>query len=397
MSVYGGLVRVSDRVFFYPNASLNIYGGEVRVKRIFSKVGLNDNKEYTKKFIFNIYGEGKLKTIENFLVGGDGNNQVMSPPEIVIKLNGGLIEAQSLKLAYHSTNQVQRVIFNGGTCSTNTTLDIYANRLVGITHKGSISPDIAGFFFSSGVNDFLMEYILDKSPSHLMPIRMWNERNGYACRAGHLRVRLDGGVMVSSQDSFDIMTIPETRNATFLKYSNSAGDLAHIQKSDFLSVPDTSLWTTNLSEDAKTVSISLAEPLAAVSWRGTSVDFSAAPKAMGNISLSNISTNNCLQWEVKMHLVDTDGNNLSDTKLDEILNGFIKAGYVNSEIITEDGANIKLVVSPEDMPLGNARFVWDMTDSSFVKTPELTVTNALVKSITFRNEPIVKGFLLFIK
>jgi hypothetical protein len=396
VSIYGGLVRVSDRLFLFPNATLNIYGGEVRVKRIFTKVGLNGDKEYAKPFNLNVYNDGKLKVIGDCSIGGDLNSNVMSPCEVVVSLNGGLVEASSIKLATRSTNQIQRLIFNGGTCAQNTSLNVQKDRLVSITQKGSVSPDIAGFLFSGEVQDFIMEFVLDKSPNHLMPIRMWNDR-GYACRTGHLRVRLDGGVMVSSRDTFDIMTIPESQNATFLKFANSLGNMDNIQTHDFLSVPDTSLWKTNLSENARTVSISLAEPLAAVSWRGTSVDFSAAPKAMGNISLSNISTNNCLQWEVKMHLVDTDGNNLSDTKLDEILNGFIKAGYVNSEIITEDGANIKLVVSPEDMPLGNARFVWDMTDSSFVKTPELTVTNALVKSIAFRNEPIVKGFLFLVK
>jgi hypothetical protein len=204
---------------------------------------------------------------------------------------------------------------------------------------------------------------------HLSPLRLGS--SGYRC--GHLRVRLDGGVLLSATNAFVVM---KKRSGTFTDTRN------------YLSLPDTSLWATSLVSGATEATIALTGKQADLAMHGQqSATFGAVP--MGYVAVGNLTTNLLIELVVRLRATAADGSALTTEGLNALVGGLVGAGYTNSAAEASGIYNLKVAVPQESVVPGGACFAWDFTRTAGIKSVGVVTTNALVSAVSVES---VKGF-----
>jgi hypothetical protein len=395
----GGRVRVADRFFLAAGAKVEITGGSLETKRVFTGYG------YTEPDInISMSGGAWTMTGSAMYLGRDANNNSSIVPSIYFHHTGGMITnawAGQIELGGCSTNGVVRYVLDGGELGKNTVFLINTNNVAEIVMKGSASkPMIGGFTINSstgGQNNFLLEYLFDSSEEHISP---WTFILGSATRCGNLRLRPDGGVMVTATNKFTLMKLDPYWDGTgemkffgtFLKLNNG-----NAKTQNFRSLPDPSLWTVSLSEDAYSVYATLAEPVASFGGMSGTADFSASPLPMGSVELSNVRKGNLKTWFARLKVTGADGGALAPEKLESLADALVAAGYTNSSASASSEYNLTVGVPPELMASGKTRFVWDFTRTESARTVDAVKTNALVVAVSAVAEPVVTGLKIIMK
>ena len=227
--------------------------------------------------------------------------------------------------------------------------------------KGS-APTVAIRNFTAGTSKtypFLLQFVLDKSPAHLANV---NFTAGDAYRCGHLRVGLDGGMVLSQTNSFAL-----------LKWGNQA---TWSGNGDYLSRPDADMWTSTLkatkpAEDRITLANGYKQ--ADLDVRGTT-RASFAARAMGHVTVANVRTNGLV--ELHARLAVTPG----DKTLEQLAADLVAAGYTNSVVESSGPYNLRVAIPPDCVVDKSVQspsyFIWDFTD------PTTLATNATVTAVS---------------
>jgi hypothetical protein len=395
----GGRVRVADRFFLAAGAKIEITGGSLETKRVFT-----DCKYVEPDINISMSGGTWFSYGSQMFLGRDGNSNSSISPSIYFHHTGGLVTnayGGRIELGGFSTNGVVRYVLDGGELAKNTMLEISTNNVAEIVMKGSASkPMIGGFTINTstgGQNNFLLEYLFDSSEEHISP---WTFILGSATRCGNLRLRPDGGVMVTATNKFTLMKLDPYWDGTgemkfwgtFLKLNNG-----NAKTQNFRSLPDPSLWTVSLSEDAYSVHATLAEPVASLGGMSGTADFSASPLPMGSVELSNVRKGNLKTWFARLKVTGADGGALAPEELESLADALVAAGYTNSSASASSEYNLTVGVPPELMVSGKARFVWDFTRTESARTVDAVTTNALVVAVSAVAEPVVKGMNIIVR
>lgn len=397
LNVEGGTVRIADRLFLFAGGTLNVTGGQVRPKRTFTGTGLVNGHEYTNPCRVIVDG-GVFRSKDAIMFGRDGNNTSPSPIPVEMTIRNSVV-TNDFNVAQYSTNQVMKLTLDNGTLGPTCQLNQYLPRTLEMRFKGAAMPFMfKGFNNPDAVlDDFLNEFIPDSTPGNLSPVVFTD--GGSARMTGNLRIRPDGGALLTTNTAFTLLKVDpywdgsgtKLYHGTLLKYNNGTE-----KANRFRSLPDETLWATSLSADAMTFCAALTDPVASTS-AGGKVDFAAAPKAMGSATVGGICTGNLKELTVAMKLCAADGSALGADAKAEIAQGFVDAGYTNSCVSASADADVDLVVPGELVPASSVRFVWDFTRTVSARTPDLVTTNALLKAFCVRETPIKKGFVLIFR
>ena len=227
--------------------------------------------------------------------------------------------------------------------------------------KGS-APTVAIRNFNAGSSKtypFLLQFVLDKSPEHLANVD-FTASDAYRC--GHLRVGLDGGVVLSQANSFAL-----------LKWGSLSTSAAN---GDYLSRPDADMWTSTLkttspAEDRITLADGYKQ--ADLDVRGTT-RASFAARAMGHVTVANVRTNGLV--ELHARLAVTPG----DKTLEQLAADLVAAGYTNSVVESSGPYNLRVAIPPDCVVDKSVQspsyFIWDFTD------PTTLATNATVTAVS---------------
>jgi hypothetical protein len=305
-----------------------------------------------------------------YYVGGASAN---SGPGTFIQTGGVWTNDTNIYLARYSTNHVGRYEISGGILySPIRDLNIPKTRVAEFRLTGS-APDVTFRALNSGTNEFLLEFVLDKSPEHLAPIKF----TGGAYRCGHLRVGMDGGVVLSQTNAF-----------TLMKWLSANPSLSY----DYLSRPDSNMWVeslTTVSPRKSLITLSDGYKQADLGIGGTTSAI-FAERAMGHVTVANISTNRLLGLVVRM-AVNEQAENVTN-----LVEDMIAAGYTNSVVESSGSYDLKLVIPLEYVVdksvISSSIFAWDFTD------PTTGVTNATVTAVSFELEhPPAMGTILLLQ
>ncbi|MDD4017726.1 MAG: hypothetical protein PHV28_07245 [Kiritimatiellae bacterium] len=279
---------------------------------------------------------------------------------------GGVV---SNKLFYVLGNaaQVARFEISGGqfTIQSPNNFAVFNTNGCELCVKGSLHDiQFNMFSYTDGVvKPFLMEYILDRTPGHISPIKFTGS-GGYAC--GHLRVALDGGVLLSGTNKFTLLYASQA--LSFDKYGG------------YISVPDTDMWNVTL-ENYKSSCVTLAEGgyKGALTMGATQAlgPFAATP--MGHVMLTNMQTNRLANLVIRMAV------QAGAKPVAEVVADMMSAGYTDSTVETSGVYNVKLSIPVADVvdkaETTTSFFVWDFTKTIGIADIDTVVTNALITSL----------------
>lgn len=222
--------------------------------------------------------------------------------------------------------------------------------------KGS-APIVNVRRFAATTNPFLLQFVLDKSPAHVTNINFkWDQ----AYRCGHLRMGVDGGVVLSQTNAFTLLAWPGWWNLTY----------------DYLSRPDPNMWTeySNAVTYVSRVALANGYKQADLDMKGTK-STSFAQRAKGHVTLANVQTNRLIEMIVRMALTPA-GKSVSNLVAD-----MVAAGYTNSAVEDSGLYNVKLAIPASNVVDKATRtpsyFIWDFTD------PTTLATNATLTDIGF--------------
>ena len=234
-------------------------------------------------------------------------------------------------------------------------------------------------------NKAVCEFVFDKSTEHISPWIFTDEKGR---RFGSLRITLDGGVMVTKKDTFDLITLEN-------------GTLNSSNKSGYYDLPDERLWTECLSDDAKTSQVKLSSALGSAPATGGLFTLTA-PAAMGSVSMTGVRAGGSLvESYIDLALQDASGLPLSEESMSGLCTAMIEAGYTNSTVLAEDSYSIRVAVPADALQSGDLRFVWDFTKRPgawALATADDTVTEtARVVSLRFSEYREMLGTLLFVR
>lgn len=201
-----------------------------------------------------------------------------------------------------------------------------------------------------------------------------------AYRCGHLRARLDGGVLLTATNAWTVM---RKENGTFNDTRN------------YLSVPDANLWDTLLTEDAKESVLALTGKQAELAVRGTSAAL-FAPTPMGHVTVGGAVTNFLIDLVFRLRVKAADGSALVSEAVVALADELVAAGYTNSAAETSGSYNLKVAVPRERVTPGDLFFVWDFTRTEGVKSVGIVTTNALVDAVCVETvKEVGDGTVLF--
>jgi len=268
---------------------------------------------------------------------------------------------------------------NGGTCYLgNGGYEISGGSLVAtnyaITIQNLTMPNVPTFrvkgsdpiidmrYLNGGTKPFYLEYILDKSDEHIAPINFYWDR---AYRCGHLCIGLDGGVMLSKDNSFRLMNWNSSTSAGY---------------GDYLSKPDPNMWTETLTTANPAhddITLANGYKMGNLDFDGTtSAQF--AEQSMGHVTVENISKRKLVNLVMRMAVTEKDKN------LSEIVDDLVDAGYTNSIAETSGIYNLKVAIPAEyvvdSSDVATSYFAWDFTDTTS------GTTNATVTAIEVQKE-----------
>ena len=291
-----------------------------------------------------------------FYIGGAAAD---SGPGNFIQTGGVVTNSEGIYLGRSSTNHVGRYEISGGTLNSQTSqLIVEKHRVAAFRLKGS-APVVNLAYIRAVTNEFLLEYVLDKSPAHLAPIRFVAE--GYRC--GHLRVGFDGGVLLTQTNAFTLIDSPSTQIKTW-----------GTPVLDYITRPDTNMWTEALASGNKQSRITLANGYKQADLEiGGTLSASFAEQAMGHVTLANLSTNRLLGLAVRLAV------NEKAKTVSALVADLVAAGYTNSVAEVSGVYDIKVVLPPDCVVDKTVKtpsyFAWDFTDVT------TSVTNSTITAV----------------
>jgi hypothetical protein len=287
--------------------------------------------------------------------------------------SGGDVIGQTVYLGRSGSNRTGRYEISGGSLTAN--IINIENANTGAFRLTGSAPEVnIQYLRNDSRNPFLLEFVLDKSPSHLTNLTFTG--NGY--RTGHLRVGLDGGVLLTATNNFTLL------HAAYLNSTD-----------DYNSEPDPNMWTEALVEnvdggtdDESQITLANGYKMGDLDMNGT-LSASFAARAMGHVTLANIDSSALDQGLAAWLDVDTAtyGNTAQD-----LVDDLVAAGYTNSTVTAESPYDLIAVVPKADVVDGSAYLAWDFTDVT------TGATNATVSAIAFTTyPPPPKGTLVTIR
>lgn len=392
--VENGTYRVSDRIFFGGGKVRIGNKGKMACYRFYSTASTTAKTVDSGEIIVEDGGEFYVHASD--FCFGPPNQAAMGPyvGDQTFRLRGGRVTLPSGMIKLGASENTTRFEVSGGTLDPNTVFFYNVPGSVEVAFKGSsYTADISGVYTNKTggfvKDDVLLEFTLDKSPNHIQAVNYSGSNAGGTYtprRCGNLRVKLDGGILVTDRDQFTLLTTSH-KNSTFNDFGGAG---------DFLSLPDANLWEEVLSSNSRTCSVQLVAATCAAKWDEDAIAL-AKPLPMGSVELSNVSTNKMKELCVGLSVKAADGSALGDDALAALKDNLVAAGYTNS--VCEAGAayNLTAVIPPDAIGNGNRRFVWDFTETKGIKTIDTVVTNALVTALSFRSCPLHTGMTLIFR
>lgn len=394
--IENGIVRVSDRIFVGGGRIRIGRGGRLACYRFFSHspstVGVKTVG--TGEIVVEDGGELYVNT-GDFCIGPvSGNAKESNVCDQTLHMKGGTLNLPAGMIKLGASNNTTRFEVSGGTLPSNAVLLYMVPGSVEVAFKGSAyTADISGVSTNTAggftYDDVLLEFTLDKSPRHIRAVNMSGSNNGgryVPRRCGNLRVKLDGGILVTDRDEFALLTTSH-KNSSFNAFGGAG---------DFVSLPDPHLWEEVLSSNSRTCSVRLVSTELTANWKNGVVTLPSA-MSMGSIQLANVRTNNMSELKVQMSVTAADGSALGADALSALRDGLVAAGYTNSVCSVGETYNLTAAVPSDVIGNGDRRFVWDFTETKGIKTVGTVVTNALVTSVAFSPRPIVPGFKIIVR
>jgi len=276
---------------------------------------------------------------------------------------GGNVTVDPFTFKSYSTNTVVDLL--AGSMTVASQIQIGNTRAAEFRMRDGHALQLSEFKDTTGTqtNEFLLTYVLRKKPVWQIPLTFTGTT---ARRIGHLRVALEGGVLLADTNA---CVVAETLNSDF--WGNQP----------FTSVPDPNLWLEARSGTKQSiVSLSASGNKGELDMEGVR-SASFGPAAMGYVSLSNVDTRRLVDLTIRLH-VEPQG----ETTLADIVAGFVSAGYTNSVAVTgDDGCNMTLAIPAAAVydtkgPASESYFVWDFTRTA-IQSIDATTTNALVSQV----------------
>jgi T5SS/PEP-CTERM-associated repeat protein len=282
--------------------------------------------------------------------------------------SGGDVNAQTVYLGRSGSNRTGRYEISGGSLTANIITIENANTNTGAFRLTGSAPEVnIQYLRNDSRNPFLLEFVLDKSPSHLTNLTF----TGSGYRTGHLRVGLDGGVLLTATNNFTLL------HAAYLNSTD-----------DYNSEPDPNMWTEALVEnvdggtdDESQITLANGYKMGDLDMNGTLLaSFAGTPRAMGHVTLANLDTSRMPEGLAIFMDVDTASYGNTDANLAAEM---VAAGYEGSEDINEPPYDVRVVIPKAYATDGSAYFAWDFTDVT------TGATNATVSAVSFSTWPIL--------
>ena len=360
-------LKVRRQLFGAAGGHLVIDGGTVECYYF----GTEDHKTvaYTTPFRVEMKGGTLTATGDAALrIGGDAYSATyranMCP--VVFEQTGGVVSStttKTIEIASGSANNVCRYAVSGGSIGANVSVSV-ASGYGELVFRGSVFDGrISG---ASGISTSggLVEFILDKSPAHLTNVYVSAQK---AYIGGHLRVALDGGVLLTEPTEFLLME----------KKSGTGRDLTYNNSKSYASTPDGTLWTTALDSSKLKVTATMSAALGMLPADGDTVCGLVSPAAAGSVQMTQLMPGQ--QLAVSMRVRDAEGNVMAQTALDDLVAGLVAAGYTNSTADASAEYNLTAVVPGECVTAASERFAWDFTVNSVRDIATNGTTRVLAK------------------
>lgn len=307
-------------------------------------------------FSFGVHGSARGKqTGGNIQVNG-ATSYFGYNAEGHYQMDGGYFSAKTLELGFSAAASNGNIIVNGGT---------FKAEQINIATGGSGRLEVSGNSFSatnidlkSGNATFRVvgpsanvlctryqndsntgsfECIISTNNGHFTPITCSSVIDMH----GHLKVGLDGGILMASSNTFDLM--------------RGEGD----QGNTYASTP--AMWNINLITNAYGTQEALRASLATGNLQA-SLDLNAtgnasiSSQAAGYITLANIDTTKLIRG--LSVLLDVQSGTINT-----VVQKLVDAGY-NAEAFSKDSYDIRVVLNTSDLSSGSSFFAWDFTDVS---------------------------------
>ena len=290
---------------------------------------------------------------KSFALGGDGT--ATAGNSVVLRQTGGTVDPSNSEIILGSalTSGYGRYELAGGTLAPNSYIRVKAGGCGEFSIQGA-SPVATTKQINAGDYDFLMEYVLMREAPHIATLEM--SRKG--CRCGHLRVRLDGGVLLTTANEFALLRA--TGTTTLLN-----GD---VPNHDYSSYPNAALWNTTLSADSRTAGVSFTAPLTTLASRTTYAP--ATPASAGSVTLAPGRASNILSAAVKLALTAPDGTALSAEALAAFADALTEAGYEGSAVLDNDpNYQLRVELPPAGFSADGTpvRFAWDFSEAPSIR------------------------------
>ena len=359
-------LKVRRQLFGAAGGKLVIDGGRVECFYF----GTEDSKTtaYTTPFRVDMTGGTLSATGDAELrIGGDAYTQTnrgnMCP--VVFTQTGGVVSnaTTGIAIATGSAGNVGRYVMAGGSIGAGMSVTVESGygELVfkGSAFDGRISG-ANGISTSGG----LVEFVLDKSPSHITNVYV-SEQKAYV--GGHLRVALDGGVLLTEPTEFLLME----------KKSGTGRDLTYNDSKSYASTPDGTLWTTALDSSKLKVTATMSAALGTLPADGETDFGPDSPSAAGSVQMTQLLPGQ--QLAVSMRVRDAEGNVMAQSALDSLVARLVAAGYTNSTADASAEYNLTAVVPGECVTAASERFAWDFTVNSVRDITTNGTTRVLAK------------------
>ena len=379
-------LRVLDRIFLGCGASLEVAdAGRVICNRLVDDNNANGGASpYVTKV--RVRDGGLLRSYGDFCLG-------YKYAGLDFEMSGGSIYPGGRIVQIGNANgaNVAKFTISGGTVSNTPILNIMESgmaelRFVGAEWSGDFSAITTNWPGSAACHgdSALIEYVLTRKAPH---IRCVDLKNNYlntryeAKRIGDLRVRLDGGVLMTAAESFDLLSSAKTFSPA----------------EDYRSKPDASLWTVTTSADSKTSGVALADATFAVANWEMDEHILAEPLPMGSFALDGVRTRSLKEYHIGLALRAADGGTIAAEKLEELKDGLVVAGYTNSVCDAAAAYNLTVAVPADGVSAGAQRFVWDFTETKSIRTVDSVTTNALVSAVKVFANTLNPGLIIILK
>ena len=367
LSGSGGSSRLGRPIVFHARGGARIEAGDIVTQA-------DDNKGMKKRFFLGAKGTGQSSadTI------GDDYYFYLEDSCLTNAANNYCI----LRMGTADSQNTIHFEVSGKSNMRMTGYDWYAevvpaNPCIEMVFKGGLHNSAFKQIDASGKH-FLLEFVADATPGRIAPVVL-SRSAAESDLVGDLRIRLDGGVMLTDKDAFEVMK-HEAKNFT----------------SDFLSTPadvGSTLWS--VEKKSRVASVKLAASLASFT-EPAEMYVPETPVAMGSVAFDVGATNKIESIAFDLGVRAADGTTkLSADELSALADALADAGYVGSSA----GDDTLHVAIPLELAAEHStnRFVWDFTHSGGAKALGSVVTNATVTSVTLSMKRPAKGMAIIFR